>query len=187
VVGFVLDSAAVLTAIHERNPQPRPALYGVDGNNDPGLLRNAPPELLRGMRFTAPTSPKGNENYERFAASYRRTLGEEPFRVEFTYDAIYLIALAMVAAGENTPAAVAAGLGPVSRPDGATPLLIGKGPEGFALALASPGADLDYAGASGAIDFDAAGDVQSATFVVRQVIDGPDGLIFEDGARLTVP
>ena len=186
VIGFALDSAGVLTAIFERHLESLPARYGVDGNHNQSLLDNAPRDMVLGMRFIAPGSPSDNPDLTRFEDAYTVKLGVAPFRTEFTYDAIYLIALALLQAGENTPAAVRDHLREVSRPDTTTPVTVGVGADQLTLAIANQGADLDFQGASGAIDFDEHGDVTAATFAIREVVDSPDGLRFEDLERITV-
>ncbi len=185
VVGFVLDSSGVLRALQARAPVPRPVLYGVDGNHDLGLLRNAPPAMLVGMRFTVPVS-RGDHNYDAFRAAYLGVLGEDPYRVEFTYDAVYLVALALLQAGENSPEAVRTHLRDVSRPDSATPVIVGVGSDEFGKAAAHASADLDFQGASGLIDFDDAGDVSSATFAIEDIVQGSDVLHFEEIDRVQV-
>jgi branched-chain amino acid transport system substrate-binding protein len=187
VIGFSLDSAGVLTALAERAPSPRPTLYGVDGNTNQAFLDNAPPAMVTGMFSITPSSPPDNPNLGRFADAYRAKLGVDPFRTEFTYDAIYLIALAMVQAGDDSAQAVHDHLREVSRPDGATPVAIGVGVDQLAAAAAHRGADLDFHGASGAIDFDDAGDVTAATFAIREVQAGPDGLVYVDLEKISVP
>jgi ABC-type branched-subunit amino acid transport system substrate-binding protein len=187
VIGFALDSAGVMTALFERHLEPLPARYGVDGNHNQSFLDNAPHDMVLGMRFIAPSSPSDNPDLTRFEDAYTAKVGVAPFRTEFTYDAIYLIALALLQAGENTPAAVRDHLREASRPDTATPVTVGVGADQFTHASANQGADLDFQGASGAIDFDEHGDVTAATFAIRQVVDSPDGLRFEELERITVP
>jgi len=187
VIGFALDSSGFMTALSEAHLEPLPGRYGVDGNHNQSFLDNAPPGMLIGMRFIAPSSPSDNPNLARFEESYAARLGAPPFRTEFTYDAVYLIALALMQAGENSPTAVRDHLREVSRPDGPDALVIGVGPDELVRAAAHVGADLDFHGASGAIDFDAAGDITAATFAIRIVVDSPDGLRFEDVERINLP
>ena len=187
VIGFALDSAGVLTALSARSLTAHPALYGVDGNHNQAMLDNAPPELLVGMRFIAPGSPMDNQSLADFVIAYDAMLDRKPFRTEFTYDAIYLIALALVQAGDNSAEAVRTHLREVSRPDGEAAVAIAVGADDFARAVQMRGADLDYHGASGAIDYDAAGDVTSAFFAIREVQDSDDGLVFVDLERVNVP
>ncbi|MFY0571318.1 ABC transporter substrate-binding protein [Archangium lansingense] len=175
IVGFGQDTAGILRALQVRNPVPRPALYGGDANSGQLLIDNTPPEILVGMRSTAPSFRLDSPNYVKFAESYRRTVGEEP-EYEFVYDAVYLAALAMVQGRENSAAAVRAHLRDVSRPDSATPLMVGVGADEFMRAAQNAGADLDFQGASGDIDFDMAGDVTHATYVVREMVATPEGL-----------
>jgi branched-chain amino acid transport system substrate-binding protein len=187
VIGFSLDSSGVMTALSRRRLDPLPARYGVDGNHNQSFLDNAPPAMVLGMRFIAPSSPVDNPDLTRFEAAYAARLGTPPFRTEFTYDAVYLIALALTQAGENSAVAVRDHLREVSRPDGPGAIAIGVGGEQLERAVAQHGGDLDFHGASGAIDFDDAGDVTAATFAIRVVVDSGHGLVFEDEERIDLP
>ncbi len=187
IVGFALDTAGVLTAIYAGQTSPRPALYGCDGNRDPSLFQNAPKEILLGMRFSSPVSRVDNPNFIHFDQIYRDALHVAPIGGEFTYDAVYLVALAMVQAGESTRAAVRDHLGEISRADTATPIEIGVGSAEFARAAQNRGSDLDFRGASGGIDFDAAGDITAATYAIQEIEEGPDGLAFVDLELLSLP
>ena len=76
-----------------------------------------------------------------------------------TYDAAVVIALAAAKAGEGADSeAIRDALRSVSNPPGE---IVGPGVEGImrALALIADGEDLNYEGASGAVDFDENGDV----------------------------
>jgi branched-chain amino acid transport system substrate-binding protein len=186
IIGFMLDSAGVLQALLARSPDARPSLYGVDANHDPGLLKNAPPAILVGMRFTVPVS-RGDHNYIAFRDAYRRVLRVDPYRVEFTYDAVYLIALALLQGGANDAAAVRTHLRAASRPDTDTPVVVGVGTDELAKAAAHAHDDLDFQGASGLIDFDDHGDVTNATFAIEDISSDDGVLAFHEIDRVEVP
>ena len=187
VIGFALDSAGIVTAVYADVPAPRPALYGCDGNRDPALVQNAPDEILLGMRFSSPVSVESEPGYMHFEDIYVDTLGDEPIGGEFTYDAIYLVALALVEAGENGAAAVRDHLGSISRPDGQAAVEIGVGSDELARAVANRTGDLDFHGASGPIDFDANGDITAATYAIQEIQQGDDGLVFTDLEIIHLP
>jgi ABC-type branched-subunit amino acid transport system substrate-binding protein len=146
-----------------------PPLYGVDANMSQITLQNSPAQIA-GMRGTVPSSPLGSAAYAIFRQAFVNAtrVMPEPNR-ENSYDAVYLIALALARAGVNDRAAVATHLREVSRPDG--PAAVTVLPGGFAGALAAlqGGADIDYEGASGPIDFDASGDPAAATYQYLEV------------------
>lgn len=178
IVGFGLDSASIVIALNALSPHPFPALFGVDGNKSPPFLNNSPP-LIVGMRGTAPSPPRTETNYQGFATRYQNASGLAPaIFTDTTYDAVYLIALAMAKGHVNNREAVLAHLGEVSRPDG--PGAVTVNPNEWAKALAAIDRDIDFQGASGKIDWDANGDVTSGTYVWWQVQRGPAGLSFVD-------
>lgn len=115
---------------------------------------------------TAPTTtgPNAAHLHETFNAKYGKAPGAF---LSNTYDAVYLIALAIEKAGAATGPAIRAALQEVSA--GGTKY----GPQDYAQAIAdiAAGQDIDYTGASGEVDFDAAGDVV-APYDVWHVVDG---------------
>ena len=179
-------TAGILRALQVRNPVPRPALYGGDANSGQLLIDNTPPEILVGMRGTAADAPLDNPNRVKFVESYRRTVGEEP-GIAFIYDAVYLAALAVVQGRENSAAAVRAHLRDVSRPDSATPVMVGVGADEFMRAAQKAGTDLDFQGASGDIDFDMAGDVTHATYSILEFVATPEGVQSMVRERVSFP
>lgn len=165
-----------------------PALYGVDANMAADTLANAPAQIV-GMRGTTPGGAAGNSPaYQRFLQAYVRATGAVPSsNTENTYDAVYLIALALAQGGSNDRASVLTHLRAVSRSDSASPVAVGPGDFALALAAIASGADIDYQGASGAIDFDAAGDPTAASYLYQEVQPGSNGLEIVTLATFTYP
>ena len=102
-----------------------------------------------------------------FDAAYEAEYGEPPpvpFARE-TYDAVILIALAAEAAGSTNPLEIRDALRPIANPGGE---VVGLGATGIghAFDLVRLGLDVDYEGTSGAVDFDANGDVTSGAVEV---------------------
>jgi len=102
-----------------------------------------------------------------FDAAYEAEYGEPPpvpFARE-TYDAVILIALAAEAAGSTNPLEIHDALRWVANPGGE---VVGLGATGIghAFDLVRLGLDVDYEGTSGAVDFDANGDVTSGAVEV---------------------
>lgn len=146
-----------------------PVLYGVDANMGTDTASNAPAQIS-GMRGTNPTgAPNSTPAAQRYLQAFRDATGEEAVDGRSHYDAVYLIALAMAQGSANTPAAVVAHLRAVSRPDSATPVTVLPGDFAQALTAIAAGADVDYQGAAGNIDFDAAGDPTAATYEYREI------------------
>lgn len=164
-----------------------PALYGVDANLSLEMASNAPPQVV-GMRGTNPSAPTDSPPYQRFQQAFLRATGELPSsNRENSYDAVYLIALALAQAGHTDRAAVVAHLREVSRPDGPSAVPILPGDFATAVAAIRAGADVDYQGASGPIDFDVQGDPSAATYRYQEIQQGPDGLRIETLATFDYP
>jgi ABC-type branched-subunit amino acid transport system substrate-binding protein len=104
---------------------------------------------------TGPAAPLSPE-YEAFKTSFTAKYGKPGNAAYFpqnAYDAVYLIAAAMEAAGQ--PTGFAAKLGSVSSGG----MKFGPGQWKELAAAIKAGADVDYQGASGNVDLDASGDV----------------------------
>ena len=118
---------------------------------------------------TVPGSPAG-QRYDAFAASYSAAFGEAPtagFYQVNIYDAVYLAALATAKAGSPDATAIRDALPGVSA--GGT----SYGPGEFAAAVAAlaAGEDVNYEGASGSVDLDAAGDT-TGLYDIWEIHDG---------------
>jgi len=177
IVGYLGDSANITRDIQQSAPSPSPMLFGVDANYAPSFLANAAATLVEGMQGTAPSPPASAPNYMAFRDRFLQKTGKLPLLYsESAYDAVYLMALAMAAGGANTKEAIVANLGPVSRPSGQPgDVLVRPGEFAQGLAALQAGHPVNYEGASGAIDFDANGDVTSGTYIWWKVVRGTDG------------
>ena len=92
-----------------------------------------------------------------FTAANGTTLDPTIPRVAETYDAVYLMALAIAQAGTSTDVdAIRTALRAVANPPGT---VVGPGQFAQAIALIQAGEDINYEGASGPCDFDVNGDV----------------------------
>ena len=134
-------------------------VFVTDGLREPSLPANVdnPMENVRG---TAPlASGPGNEF---FTQLYRDEYGTAPgvFTAQ-AYDATACLMLANAAAGENNGAAIAQQMSTVANAPGTeyTPDQLGE-----ALSAAAAGEDINYQGASSAIEFDESGDLTAATY-----------------------
>ncbi len=107
---------------------------------------------------TAPSADPDSAAAKRFREMYEAKFGElppQPF-IDSSYDAGILLSLAIHKAGSTDGAAVRDALREVAGPPGAQ---FGPGQYSEAKAALDRGEDIDYQGAAGTQDFDAAGDV----------------------------
>jgi branched-chain amino acid transport system substrate-binding protein len=107
--------------------------------------------------------------YKAFKDGYKAKYGADPLgNTANFYDATYLAALALHASKGTDAVTVRDNLTKVSKSPGT---LYGAGAYAAAIADLDAGKDIDYDGASGAVDFDANGDVVGG-YGVSQVING---------------
>lgn len=131
---------------------------GTDGLRDNLLVQEIGAENLEGIMFTSPTSPPESTAGARFDANYseRYETTNDKFFIQQTYDATFLIALAIEKAGSTDRTAIRDALREVANPPGE---VIEPGEWARAVELIAAGTDIDYVGVSGPIDFDENGDV----------------------------
>ncbi len=131
---------------------------GTDGLRDPKMVEQLGGQNLEGMIFSTPGEVPGtsaaaklNKN---FTAHDADSVGK-PFAAQ-TYDAAFLVALAVEKAGSTDREAVRDALRAVANPPGA---VIEPGEWAKAKKLIAEGKDINYEGASGPQDFDGQGEV----------------------------
>jgi ABC-type branched-subunit amino acid transport system substrate-binding protein len=108
---------------------------------------------------SAPVAPSGTL-YDAFETRYTAEFSEDPVLfASNAYDAVYMIAIAAQKAGTASGSAIQAEMLDISRPPGTA---VNPGPSGWAAFLDTGTADVDYEGASGALNWDAFGDPTSA-------------------------
>lgn len=133
----------------------------VDGTKSAEMNEAIGWDRLEGTLGTAPgsvDSPQLAAFASAYTNAYAVELPVEPYLAE-TYDAVAVIALAAAKAGTTTDGvAIRDALRSVANPPGE---VVGPGVEGIgrALSLIADGSDINYEGASGAVDFDENGDV----------------------------
>ena len=136
-----------------------------------------PPEIVEGMKATAPGSPNEGEAPEAFATLFEES---EPTDVELAifagqnFDAVILCYLSAVAAGSTDGADMAAELVDLSGPPGDQYTFEQLGDAVEAL---QNGDDIDYEGAAGALDMDEAGDPTAGVYDINEF--QPDGSLEE--------
>ncbi|ELR69515.1 branched-chain amino acid ABC transporter [Fulvivirga imtechensis AK7] len=144
----------------------RPVIVMSDGATGEDLAQMGNLEVLNGMYgFYLPFT--GNE---KFAAKYEQKYAQKPLSLaaEYTYDIVYLMALAVMNANSTDPLLVSLHLQMVAT----------KGlpvtSENFSQAreFINSGKDVNYEGITGKLDFDRNGDVNERSFSRWQLVDG---------------
>ncbi|HEX9859855.1 MAG TPA: ABC transporter substrate-binding protein, partial [Nitrospirota bacterium] len=167
LVSYYLDGAKITLAMKQHvTASYKPLLMGVDGNYGSVFLANADADVVEGMVGTAPSPPLEDVNYKTFSVNYKAMYGlEPPIYTANTYDAVYLLAYAMLKANSTASRDVAARLLEVSREGEA--VNVAQFADGKAKIAA--GTDINYEGASGKVDFDESGDITSGSYLIWKV------------------
>jgi branched-chain amino acid transport system substrate-binding protein len=124
--------------------------------------------LVEGMTGTEGTSTAGT-SFPAYEALYQEKASEGTEFQQFTtqaFDSVYLAFLGALAAGSSTPSDIAAQLQAVSGPGGDTYTF--EDLEGAITAILG-GADIDFEGTTGPIDFDENGDITVNIYRLWQV------------------
>lgn len=156
-----------------------------DGLKSSELAEGAGADAVDGMRGTAPGSPDEGEASIAFDELYTSS---EPANVERqtfdsqNFDAVMLCYLGAVAAGSAEGADIAAAIPDVAGPGG-TKYAWDQLPE--AVEALQNGDDIDYEGASGAIDFDEAGDPTAGVYDIFEFKNGVDTVVDEIPVAVT--
>jgi branched-chain amino acid transport system substrate-binding protein len=127
---------------------------GTDGLRDNLLIEQIGADNLGPILFTSPSSPPGTTAGAKFEQAYGSTEGK--LFAQQVYDATFLAALAVQAAGSTDRTAIRDALRKVANAPGEA---IEPGEWQKAVELLKAGKDIDYVGASGPIEFDEKGDV----------------------------
>jgi len=123
----------------------------------PDFVAAAGVEIVEGAMNPVSSQIEGSESWQRFSDAFLERFGERPepgFYQAETYDAFMVAALAMVAAGDTSGAAIDANLVNVANPPGTAVISFADG-----VAALEAGETINYEGASGSIDFDEFGNV----------------------------
>lgn len=155
--------------------QPRPSFYAASAISNSQFINSADASVVDGMVIMGADNNPNRIDYLTFADLYNKRYGEPP-DVGISpsgYDAVYLFALAAQAGKSTDKQSIATWLGPVSRPDTATPFKIGPGQ--FSLAIQNPNRDWDFEGAKSAVNWDKRGDLSTGSFIVYRVVRNSAG------------
>jgi branched-chain amino acid transport system substrate-binding protein len=142
---------------------------GADGMRDDILIQQLGADTLKGnLLITQPTS-LANPNKDTFDAAFKAAGGDPAsIFVQQSYDAAFLLALAIEKAGSTDRTKIKDALRFVAGPPG---IKIGPGEWKKAVDALKAGQDIDYDGAGGAHDFDEAGDV-AGVIGEYEIVDG---------------
>jgi ABC-type branched-subunit amino acid transport system substrate-binding protein len=142
-----------------------------DGTKSPTL----PDEVGQDMSNAIGTMPAADgPTYDTFVSQYEEEYGNAAaaFTAQ-TYDASAVTLLANAAAGENSGPAVRDQMQTVANPGG-TEVTIDNLAEG--VEMAANGEEVQYIGASSAVDFDDRGDLQAGTYELWEFDDSESGI-----------
>ena len=142
---------------------------GTDGLRDEALIRDVGAKALADSFFSSPTSPADNKAqamlHKMFNDEFKA--GADKAFVDQTYDATFMVALAIERAGSADRGKIAAALRAIATGKGE---MILPGEWAKAKKLIGEGRAITYVGAGGAYVFDANGDVTG--HIGRFVVDG---------------
>lgn len=142
-----------------------------DGTKSPTL----PDEVGQDMSNAIGTFPAADgPAYDSFVSMYEEEYGNAAIAFTAqTYDASAVTLLANAAAGENDGPAVRDAMQSVANPGG-TEVTIDNLAEG--IEMAANGEEVQYSGASSAVDFDDQGDLQAGTYEIWEFDDSEAGI-----------
>lgn len=169
----------------------KPLIVGCDAVYNSDFLVGNDPEVLETMKGVVNTNPKNSKNFQKFSTSFKtftpknvdqRELAEGSLTnlldVETTntfaatcYDAVYVLAIAMQKAGSPKAEHVRSALASVTNKKPKT-ITVGVQEWGTVLQTLKNKQEINYDGASGALEFDKHGDVTSGSYLVWKITNG---------------
>lgn len=144
-------------------------VFGSDGLLSQVLIDSIDEPLLSGISILTTSADESRASFKTWQslADKAGLPASGPF-VANSYDAAFMMALAMEAAQSSSRDAISEGLRLISGPEGA---VIYPGEFSKATEILNSGGRINYEGASGTVDFDAKGDI-SGFVSVNRVVDG---------------
>jgi branched-chain amino acid transport system substrate-binding protein len=140
---------------------------GADGMWTDDLLKGIDPAAIEGAIFTKPGAAAPDEYYEKYVTEAGTTFNPNEAFAPQSYDAAFLLALAIQKNGSASREGVSAALREVANAPGE---VIHAGEWEKAVGLIAAGTDIDYQGLSGGAEFDANGDVDGQ--IVYSIVEG---------------
>jgi len=138
-----------------------PQLYGGDSNRGDTVLENTPDGSIDGMKVVEPSADRSTDAFQTYADQFEDTHGQSPTAWSgFTYDAVVVAALSIVAADEFTGDALSEVVRDVTRGPGEE---VGSYEAAYDI-LVDGGSvdDVNYNGVSGPLEIDENGDPSGA-------------------------
>ncbi len=176
LVTFAKDGLNLLKDLKsyiESQGKPKIKLFGTDGNKDVTITGDPTVVDLIKENFTgtAPGVPIDDPIYKAFSEKYKNTYGTLPeIENENAYDCVYIVALAIQAAGEYDPDKIKTKLMNItSRGEKVKPVSAGGNWKDIINKI-SQGVDIDFDGASGGNEFEDNGDTKSGVYVIWKVV-----------------
>ena len=146
--------------------------FVTDGLISGDLAEGAGEDAVEGLRGTAPGVPDDDTSAQAFDKAYKAAEPTDVDRQTFdaqNFDAVVLCYLAAVAAGSTEGADIAENIASVSAPEG-DPYTWEELPA--AIEALQAGDDIDYQGASGAIDMNDSGDATAGVYDIYEFKNG---------------
>jgi ABC-type branched-subunit amino acid transport system substrate-binding protein len=159
--------------------------FVTDGLISGDLAESAGSDAVNGLRGTAPGVPDDDTSAQAFDKLYVSSAPKDVDRMTFdaqNFDAVVLCYLAAVAAGSTEGADMAAEVQNITAPGGEK-FTWEQLPE--AIEALQNGDDIDYDGASGAIDMNADGDATAGVYDIYEFKDGAPEAV--DEVEVAVP
>ncbi|QSQ24469.1 ABC transporter substrate-binding protein [Pyxidicoccus parkwayensis] len=152
----------------------------------PGFLTSADATVAQGMQGLVPTAALDDPNRQRFVDAYESATGEgfdieDSGRLQRTYDAVYLLGLAMARGGAATTEAIRDNIIAVSGTKNAVGTPVNVGEFARALELLRAGQEVNYEGASGPLDLDENGEPSRGTYLLWRIDGGQ--FVFDKSLR----
>lgn len=173
IISFVDDGINLLKDLQTyitNTGKRKPYLFGVDGVKDKGISSIG--EFVKGMSGTAPKPSADDPDYKSFAEAYKSKFRSEPASfLEHAYDAFFVVALGIEAVGEYNPEKVKEVLVNLTNGGEKVKPPASGGNWKDVVQKAKAGADIDYKGVSGDVDFDQNGDVKGGVYEIWQIVD----------------
>jgi branched-chain amino acid transport system substrate-binding protein len=162
LIGFIESSRILTTMIKEGLGPRKKRVYGSNANMNNTLASQVVPQnpgVLEGMK--GPLIDEGDETFTKKLKEVNPTIRDPAYSAQ-AYDAVVITALAAAVAGTDEPRAVAREINGVTKD--------GEKCTTFAacMVLVKEGKNIDYDGSSGTLEFTAAGEPCSSTYVISE-------------------
>jgi branched-chain amino acid transport system substrate-binding protein len=171
MVAYPVDGAQIIKDYNSAFSSKQTMWFFTDATEDPSFVQAIGATNFTFMHEGTGSSAPSGPAYSAYAAAFNTKYGRKADPGTFSanvYDATYIVALASQQAGQATGPAIQGAMRTVSDPPGTS---IGPGQWATALSTLQSGGDVNYEGASGAVDLDANGDVV-APYDIWQVQNG---------------